>query len=573
MGWFLFFCAVVVIFFIANKYNNLKKDNENIAAKFKQDLQESRNKTSELLKESKFKYEAEISFFKNQINHLEVYKDIPNAEEEAKRIIKNAKIESDVIIKKSMDRKIEIDNEIEQEREKLNQAKKDYFYEVNAFKARAVKEVEEKRDRIDALLADANAQAEKIISDAKASAEATAGDAYRALKDVDALKGTATAMKNVIEGYGHRYLKPTYSLLDELAQTYGFDEAGKQLKLARERSALMVEHRRAATSEYVEYNRLKTAIEFIVDAFNGKVDSILSKSKKDNYGTLEQQIKDAFALVNHNGAAFRNTRIKPEYLAARLEELRWAAAVMAVREREREEQRAIREQIREEERARREIERALKDAAKEEEAIARAMEKMRQQIERAKDDQRQKYEAELELMQQRLQEAEARSQRALSMAQQTKAGHVYVISNIGSFGENVFKVGMTRRLEPLDRVRELGDASVPFAFDVHAMMWSEDAPALERALHIEFAQAQMNKVNPRKEFFRVGLAQLRAAVEGRGIEASWTMAADAAEYRETLVIEQGMAQSDALAKDWLRRQTDFENHEAAAVFSDDGDAG
>lgn len=84
------------------------------------------------------------------------------------------------------------------------------------------------------------------------------------------------------------------------------------------------------------------------------------------------------------------------------------------------------------------------------------------------------------------------------------------------------------------------------------------------------AQAQMNKVNPRKEFFRVGLAQLRAAVEERGIEASWTMAADAAEYRETLAIEQGMAQSDALAQDWLRRQTDFENREAAAVIADDG---
>ena len=97
------------------------------------------------------------------------------------------------------------------------------------------------------------------------------------------------------------------------------------------------------------------------------------------------------------------------------------------------------------------------------------------------------------------------------------------------------------------------------------------APSLDqRTLH--FLRQQVNKVNPRKEFFRIDLAQLRAAVEERGIEASWTMAADAAEYRETLAIEQGMAQSDALAKDWLRRQADFENREAAAVFSDDGEA-
>lgn len=85
------------------------------------------------------------------------------------------------------------------------------------------------------------------------------------------------------------------------------------------------------------------------------------------------------------------------------------------------------------------------------------------------------FEAKLTEIQAKLAEAETRNQRALSMAQQTKAGHVYIISNVGSFGEDMFKVGMTRRLEPLDRVRELGDASVPFSFDVHAMIWSKDA--------------------------------------------------------------------------------------------------
>ncbi|MGE8398295.1 MAG: DUF4041 domain-containing protein, partial [Comamonas sp.] len=330
-------------------------------------------------------------------------------------------------------------------------------------------------------------------------------------------------------------------MLDELAETYAFDDAGKQLKQARERTQLMVESGRAATCEYVEASRRTTAIRFVIDAFNGKVDSILTRSKADNHGTLERQIRDACALVNNNGSAFRNARITDEYLAARLEELRWATAVDALREREREEQRAIRERIREEERVRREIERALKDAAKEEEMLERSMEKVRQQVAKASEDQKQKFEADLQALQQRLEEAEARSQRALSMAQQTRAGHVYIISNIGSFGEDVFKVGMTRRLEPLDRVRELGDASVPFGFDIHAMIWSEDAPTLERALHMEFVQAQINKVNPRKEFFRVGISDIRAAIEKRGIEASWTMAAAASEYRESLAIEARMA--------------------------------
>jgi hypothetical protein len=111
-------------------------------------------------------------------------------------------------------------------------------------------------------------------------------------------------------------------------------------------------------------------------------------------------------------------------------------------------------------------------------------------------------------LEQSLAEAHARGERAVSQAQLTKSGHVYVISNIGSFGTDVFKIGMTRRLEPLDRVKELGDASVPFAFDVHAMIYSEDAPALEAQLHRKFADVRINLINDRKEFFRTDLASI-----------------------------------------------------------------
>ncbi len=427
-----------------------------------------------------------------------------------------------------------------------------------------------KRERVDALIANANQQADQIIQDANQRAEQIAGDAYRALKDTDRLKEVATAMKNVIEGYGDQYLKPTYSLLDELADAYGFDDAGKQLKQARERSKLMVGQDRAATCDYVEKNRRETAVRFVVDAFNGKADSILSRTKAENFGTLEQQIRDAFALVNNNGAAFRNARITEDYLQARLTELKWATAVQALRDREREEQRRIREQMREEEKARREIERALKDAAREEETLQKAIERVQAQAAKASAAQRAEFDAKLAEIQVKLAEAEARNQRALSMAQQTKAGHVYVISNVGSFGEDLYKVGMTRRLEPLDRVRELGDASVPFGFDVHAMIWSENAPALETELHKRFVRAQVNKVNPRKEFFRLSLADLRKHVETMGIEASWTMTALAAEYRESLAIEQRWRENPAAAQDWLQHQLDYQPAEELSVQEEEG---
>jgi hypothetical protein len=429
--------------------------------------------------------------------------------------------------------------------------------EAEEIRKQANLDAKTKREKIEDLLNHANQQAAHIINEANERAEQIAGDAFRALKEADQLRETATAMRNVIEGYGDRYLKPTYSLLDELADAYGFDEAGQELKKARERSKLFVETGRAADCEYVEANRKETAIRFVIDAFNGKVDSILSRTKAENYGTLERQIQDAFALVNNNGRAFRNARVTAEYLMSRLAELRWATATQALRDKDREEQRAIRERIREEERARKEIERALKDAAKEEESLQKAMQKVQAQVAKANDDQRAAFEAQLADLQSKLAEAEARNQRALSMAQQTRAGHVYIISNIGSFGESVFKVGMTRRLEPLDRVRELGDASVPFAFDVHAMIWSEDAPSLERELHKHFVRAQVNKVNPRKEFFRIELAELRKAIEEQGVEASWTMSAAALEYRESLAIEQRLKDNPSLAVDWLRSQESF----------------
>jgi len=125
------------------------------------------------------------------------------------------------------------------------------------------------------------------------------------------------------------------------------------------------------------------------------------------------------------------------------------------------------------------------------------------------------------------------------MAQQTKQGHVYVISNVGSFGENIFKIGLTRRLEPLDRVKELGDASVPFSFDVHAMIHSEDAPKLEKDLHKIFELQQVNKVNSRKEFFNVAISDIKEKVNTfrNNAEVHWTMKAEAFEYRESLQLE------------------------------------
>lgn len=135
----------------------------------------------------------------------------------------------------------------------------------------------------------------------------------------------------------------------------------------------------------------------------------------------------------------------------------------------------------------------------------------------------------------KLAEAEARSQRAISNAQLTKKGCVYVISNIGSFGESVFKIGMSRRSDPKDRIDELSGASVPFPFDVHMQIQCDDAPALENALHREFHHCRLNRVNLRKEFFRVPINEIVAAVERHHGTVEYVIDAEASQYRNSLM--------------------------------------
>lgn len=136
-----------------------------------------------------------------------------------------------------------------------------------------------------------------------------------------------------------------------------------------------------------------------------------------------------------------------------------------------------------------------------------------------------------------------------TFAEKTSSGYVYIISNVGSFGEDVVKIGLTRRLDPLDRVKELGDASVPFTFDVHAIIYSEQAPALERALHTEFDRFRINAQNNRKEFFRVPIGAVHAAVERLAPDSPFFTDIEAQEYRETLSRRQAVLEAAGIRKE------------------------
>lgn len=493
-------------------------------------------KQYENLKNEKTSLESQMNELRLRNSELSKYQGVIDIEKKSKELIEEAEIKVS-----------ELKNQATQERQQANA-------EAIELKRKAQQDIDDLKKNAEILLSTATLDAQKIVENANKKAEEIAGDAIKALQNTKELEKTAKAMKNIIEGYGNQYLIPTYSLLDDLAEEFGHTEAGEKLKNARELSRFMIKNKTAAKCDYVEANRKETAINFVLDAFNGKVDSILSKVKKDNFGTLEQKIKDSFQVVNNNGSAFRNAAITSEFLSARIEELRWAVITQELKWEEQEEQRRIKEQIREEEKARREYEKAMKDAQKEEETLKKLIEKAQREVAQATEEQKAKYEEKLLELEGKLKIAEEKNQKAISMAQLTKSGNVYIISNIGSFGEDVYKIGMTRRLEPLDRIKELGDASVPFEFDVHAMIYSEDAPGLERELHKKFLRLQLNKVNPRKEFFKVLLNEIKQEVDQMGIATKWTLTADARQYRESLKIEEEISNNKQKQIEWERHQ-------------------
>ena len=243
----------------------------------------------------------------------------------------------------------------------------------------------------------------------------------------------------------------------------------------------------------------------------------------NNFSLCKERLTDV--IERCRGIGFQ---ITAEEEATYIAELRseYEKAVRAAFERE--EQARIRAQIREEQKLEREIQREQSRIERErivlQEALTKAL--------AASADQ---HSAEIESLKARLAEAEEK-QRAISQAQLTKAGFVYVISNIGSFGDGVYKIGMTRRLEPQERIRELGDASVPFPFDVHMMISCQNAPALENALHRQLFKQQVNKTNPRKEFFRSDIETIVRIVRDNHGEVAYTADAEALQYRQSLAM-------------------------------------
>lgn len=271
--------------------------------------------------------------------------------------------------------------------------------------------------------------------------------------------------------------------------------------------------------------------------FNIECDLCISKVKFSNYDNSKERIFKAFELQNKLNET-NDIHIVDEYYRLKIQELDLAFEYQKKKQEEKEELRRKREEMREAEKVAREIEEKRKELEKEQEHYQNYLKKINEQIEVEQSEERKQYLlAKKEELDNNVNDVQLALEDLDYREANHRAGYVYIISNIGAFGENIFKIGMTRRLEPEERIAELSGASVPFRFDIHAMIFSDDAPKLEAALHNHFAKNKVNLVNGRKEFFNVTLDEIKKVVrENHDKSVDFVNVPEAEQYRETLMI-------------------------------------
>lgn len=281
-------------------------------------------------------------------------------------------------------------------------------------------------------------------------------------------------------------------------------------------------------------------IKQILRTFNTECENAIDRVKFNNIDSMKKRIEKSFESLNKLNQTVL-VGLKNEFLDVKIEELYLAYEYQVKKQEEKEEQKRIREELREQAKLKKELEEAKKNIEKDLKHFSNALDSVIAQLnnENLDEEQRQalinkklELENQIEILNNNLKDIDYRQENQ-------KAGYVYIISNIGAFGENVYKIGMTRRLEPHDRVDELGDASVPFNFDVHAMIFTEDAPALENALHKAFENRKLNMINKRREFFNVTLSEIEEVIKANFDKTvEFNRIVEAEQYRESIKIRE-----------------------------------
>lgn len=343
-----------------------------------------------------------------------------------------------------------------------------------------------------------------------------------------------------LQSYG--LYEPKYPFMDATAYKEKLDECRrKQKQMIKNKTATTDNPRMTLDGDLKKGQAMiRDTIKQILRTFNVECENVISSVKHSNYENSEKRIKKSFEqlnkLNNHLGVNIKNA-----YLDLKLEELKLAYDYAVKKEEEKELLREAREKEKEEKKLKKALEKERKKFERENETINSEIEEIKAQMAQVASDEKAKLEAEIAKLQAALDKNNEEVKKINEWQETPGAGYVYIISNIGSFGEDVFKIGVTRRDKPEERIRELSSASVPFKYDTHVFIFSKNAYELESNLHQRFDKQRVNKVNNRKEFFKISMEDVRQIVkENKGAVHSFIEKPEAEEYRETLLIEEKM---------------------------------
>jgi hypothetical protein len=359
-------------------------------------------------------------------------------------------------------------------------------------------------------------------------------------KQIDLRKNEIIVLDDEILLQSFGFYKPHYDLQNS-------EQYKLKLEQIRDKQEQLVKSGKATifpTNWQLNNNRtegakmIKDSVKLILRSFNNECDASIINVKFSNVDSIEKKIRKAYETLNNLGKR-TNIAIVPDYLSLKLQELYLCYEYQVKKQEEKEDQKQIKEQMREEAKLLKEIEEMKLKIEKEEKHFSKALVNINNQLGQAQtENERNLLEKERESIMQKMSALEKDKLDVQNREQNTRAGYVYIISNIGAFGENVYKIGVTRRLAPEERVDELGNASVPFDFDIHAMIFSDDAPALETALHKAFEPKRLNMINRRREFFYASLDEIEKVIKtnfSKPVE--FIKIADAAEYRKSIMLK------------------------------------
>lgn len=387
-------------------------------------------------------------------------------------------------------------------------------------------------------------EVQRVVAQENQALEAVRLQIKDAEQELKALRGQTSELRGQVLVLEETLLLESFALYEPKFKLNASHEYKTRLDTVRVRQKAMIKSGEAATGNLGwEVNGSKAEgrklvndmIKLILRSFNNEADYCVDNVKFDNIELGEKRIRQSFEACNKLGRVM-TVRLSDEYLNLKLDELRLAHEYQVKKQEEKEEAKRIREELREQQKLEQEIRAAREKISKERKHFTAALRDLSLRLENCTSEEDRAplltKIAEMEVGKAALDNEEKMID---YREQNAKAGYVYIISNIGAFGEGVYKIGMTRRLDPMERIDELGDASVPFWFDVHALVFSENAPALEAKLHERFAAGRLNKVNGRKEFFRADISEIEAVIRANyDAVVEVTREAAAEQYRESL---------------------------------------